>query len=366
MGRLTRVTGLGLTVALVTTLLVGQSAEASPSLAQAKVRAERLRHQLAGLQVQQSVAIERYDGIQDQLQQAVSTELSSGDQASYLAQNAQDARNAVVDRARALYMAGGQLSLIATVLNGTTPGDVLERAQTVRSVMGSDNVAAKADQAVAMQAAHVAQASTVTREQVVVLRQQATASLAEVQRLLARQRTLLQRADKSVVRLAAAEQRAAEARALAQAAASGRAAGVPVGSGDSASLPPTIEGPTAAATTAIAAARSRLGTPYLWGATGPNRFDCSGLMLWSYARAGVALPRTSRAQYAGLPHVALSELQPGDLVFYATNTADPGTIHHVAMYLGDGLVIHAPHTGDVVRYAPVAMSGLIGAVRPTL
>jgi cell wall-associated NlpC family hydrolase len=99
---------------------------------------------------------------------------------------------------------------------------------------------------------------------------------------------------------------------------------------------------------------------------GPTRFDCSGLMLWSYAQAGVHLPRTSRAQYAGLPHVALSDLQPGDLVFYATNTADPGTIHHVAMYLGDGVVIHAPHTGDVVRYAPVAMDGLIGAVRPTL
>ena len=129
---------------------------------------------MARLQVQQSVAIERYDGIQGALQQAVSTELSNGDQATNLATHAQDARDAVVDRARALYMSGGQLSLIATVLSGSTPGDVLERAQTVRSVLGSDSLTAAADQAIAVQAAGVAKASTLSREQVVVLRQQAT------------------------------------------------------------------------------------------------------------------------------------------------------------------------------------------------
>ncbi len=203
-----------------------------------------------------------------------------------------------------------------------------------------------------------------SRQKVAVLKQETAASLARVQVLLARQKTLIHQADKTVVRLAAQEQRAAEAAALAQASTSAAAAGIPVG--DSGSLPSAITGPNQAATVAIAAARTRLGLPYLWGATGPTRFDCSGLMMWSYARAGISLPRTSREQYAGLPHVALTDLQPGDLVFYATNTSDPGTIHHVAMYLGNGLVIHAPHTGDVVRYAPVNMPGLIGAVRPTL
>jgi cell wall-associated NlpC family hydrolase len=366
MSRITRAIGFGLSLALAATLFIGQSADASPDLARAKAKATKLRHQMASLQIQQSVAIERYDGIQDELQQAVSHELTDGDQASESALAAQDAQDAVIDRARALYMSGGQLGLMATVLSGGTPGDVLERAQVVRSVIGSDNLTAAADQAVATHAEGVAKASTVSRQQVARLRGEATASLAQVQLLLTRQRTLLHTADKTVVRIARAEQKAAEAKALAEAASSGRAAGVPVGSGDSGSLPAEIQGPTAAATAAIAAARSKLGTPYLWGATGPDRFDCSGLMLWSYASAGVSLPRTSRAQYAGLPHVALSELQPGDLVFYATNTSNPGTIHHVAMYLGDGLVIHAPHTGDVVRYAPVAMSGLIGAVRPTL
>ncbi len=103
---------------------------------------------------------------------------------------------------------------------------------------------------------------------------------------------------------------------------------------------------------------------YVWGATGPTTFDCSGLTQWAYAQAGVSIPRTSRQQYAGLPKVPLDQLQPGDLVFYA-NGSDPSTIHHVALYLGGGKVLHAPHTGDVVRVAGVAMPGLFGAVRPS-
>jgi cell wall-associated NlpC family hydrolase len=360
----TRALGLATALAVAGTLVVGQSAQAQPSLSQARAKAADLRHQLNHLQVQQSVAIERYDGIESDLQQAVSTELTNGDQAQADAQQAQDARDAITDRARALYMSGGQLGLVATVLSGTSPSDVLERAQTMTSVIGSADRAAAAVQADAVHSATVASASTVTRQRVASLKLAAAASLQTVQVLLTRQQTLIHQADRTVVRLAAEQERAAEAAAVARAATSAGAAGIPVG--DSGSLPSTIAGPNPAATAAIAAARTRLGLAYLWGATGPNRFDCSGLMQWSYAQAGVTLPRTSRAQYAGLPHVALSDLQPGDLVFYATNTANPATIHHVAMYLGAGLVIHAPHTGDVVRYAPVAMPGLIGAARPTL
>jgi cell wall-associated NlpC family hydrolase len=364
--RTARMSGIGLTLALAATMLIAPSAEAGPDLARAHAKATALRRQLAALQIQQSMAIERYDGVQDQLQQAVSVELTNTDSAHDTAHRAQDAQDAVTNRARALYMSGGQLGLMATILNGGTPGDVLERVQTVRSVVGSDHLTAAAGKAVAARAADVANSSAVAREQVASLRQQAAVSVAQVQLLLDRQRTLLHRADKTVLRLARAEQKAAEAKALADAANSGRAAGVPVASGDPDSLPGSISGPNAIVTAAIAAARSRLGMPYLWGATGPTRFDCSGLMLWSYNQAGVTLPRTSRAQYAGLPHVALSDLQPGDLVFYATNPSDPSTIHHVAMYLGGGRVIAAPHTGDVVRYAPVAQTGLMGAVRPTL
>ncbi|MFD3502178.1 NlpC/P60 family protein [Streptomyces sp. NPDC058676] len=107
--------------------------------------------------------------------------------------------------------------------------------------------------------------------------------------------------------------------------------------------------PSTRAAAAIAAARSALGKPYVWGANGPSGFDCSGLMQWSYAQAGVSLPRTSQGQrYAGR-QVPLSQAQPGDLVTYRSDAS------HVAMYMGNGQVIHAPYPGAPVRYDPVGM-----------
>ncbi|WSQ08494.1 NlpC/P60 family protein [Streptomyces sp. NBC_01231] len=100
---------------------------------------------------------------------------------------------------------------------------------------------------------------------------------------------------------------------------------------------------------ALAAARSALGKPYVWGANGPSGFDCSGLMQWSYAQAGVSLPRTSQAQRFAGRQVPLSQAQPGDLVTYRNDAS------HVAMYMGDGQVIHAPYPGAPVRYDPVDM-----------
>jgi peptidoglycan DL-endopeptidase CwlO len=123
--------------------------------------------------------------------------------------------------------------------------------------------------------------------------------------------------------------------------------------------------PGAAARKAVAYALAHLGAPYLWGATGPNAFDCSGLTMAAYAAAGVAIPRVSRAQWGAGRHVDLASLIPCDLVFYADNTADPSTIHHVGMYVGRGLMVHAPHTGAVVRVASIWRSGYIGAVRVT-
>ncbi|WP_262701456.1 MULTISPECIES: C40 family peptidase [Streptomyces] len=103
------------------------------------------------------------------------------------------------------------------------------------------------------------------------------------------------------------------------------------------------------AATAFGAARAALGLPYAWGQAGPTAFDCSGLMQWAYARAGVAIPRTSQAQaHAGQP-VPLSQARPGDLVVYRSDAS------HVAMYAGNGQVIHAPYPGARVRYDPVGM-----------
>ncbi|WP_370466134.1 MULTISPECIES: NlpC/P60 family protein [unclassified Streptomyces] len=109
--------------------------------------------------------------------------------------------------------------------------------------------------------------------------------------------------------------------------------------------------------TAVAAARRALGKPYVWGANGPVGFDCSGLMQWAYAQAGVALPRTSQAQrYAGR-HVPLSQARPGDLVTYRADAS------HVGMYVGNGQVVHAPYPGASVRYDPVGMMPIASVTR---
>lgn len=111
------------------------------------------------------------------------------------------------------------------------------------------------------------------------------------------------------------------------------------------------------AAAAVAAARSALGKPYVWGAAGPSGFDCSGLMQWSYAQAGVSLPRTSQAQRAAGRQVPLSQAQPGDLVTYRSDAS------HVGMYVGNGQVIHAPYPGAPVRYDPVGMMPISAVTR---
>jgi cell wall-associated NlpC family hydrolase len=124
------------------------------------------------------------------------------------------------------------------------------------------------------------------------------------------------------------------------------------------SAPPVNVPASGGAATAVAVAKSKLGSSYVWAAAGPSTFDCSGLTMYAWAAAGVSLPHSSSMQFSSGRQVSASSLQPGDLVFYGS------PIHHVALYVGGGQVIHAPQTGDVVRYASVDMMPIVGAVRP--
>ena len=110
---------------------------------------------------------------------------------------------------------------------------------------------------------------------------------------------------------------------------------------------------------AVSAAYEQLGVPYRFAAELPGEaFDCSGLTKWAWGRAGVSLPRQSSAQFAGLPHVSQSEVQPGDLIFYYA------PIGHVGIYVGNGMLIHAPQTGDVVKVSVVRWEKVVGVARP--
>jgi len=116
---------------------------------------------------------------------------------------------------------------------------------------------------------------------------------------------------------------------------------------------------SARAQTAVRAALTQLGVPYRYGQSSPGRaFDCSGLTTYAWGKAGVGLPRNSRRQYNALPKIPKQMAQAGDLIF----TGSP--IHHVGIYLGNGTMVHAPQTGDVVKVGPIRWWKVVGVVRP--
>ncbi|MEV7183505.1 NlpC/P60 family protein [Kitasatospora sp. NPDC093102] len=110
---------------------------------------------------------------------------------------------------------------------------------------------------------------------------------------------------------------------------------------------------------ALSAAASKVGSPYVWGATGPGSFDCSGLMVWAFNQAGVSLPRTSQAQASAGTRIGsdISQAQPGDLLIFYSDA------HHVGIYAGNGQVLHAPKPGASVRYEAVTNMPLASIVR---
>jgi len=122
--------------------------------------------------------------------------------------------------------------------------------------------------------------------------------------------------------------------------------------------------PNSTAGSAIAFAEAQLGKPYQWGATGPDSFDCSGLVMMAYRASGVLMPRTSEAQWAWGPQIPASQAEPGDLVFFAGADGTPTSPGHVGLVIGGGLMIEAYATGFPIRIAPYGGRDPIGFTRP--
>ncbi|MER7518116.1 NlpC/P60 family protein [Streptomyces sp. NPDC126499] len=238
-------------------------------------------------------------------------------------------RGALGAVAGAQYRSGGMDPALALLLS-SDPDSYLARASVL-------------DRATARQGAALAELRRELRE-LAQERTEASLALAELERSraeVARHKRTVERKLAEARRVLAALS-ADERAGFERASRSGRAA-------LDEELPPLGDlGPSRAAA-AVIAARAAIGKPYVWGATGPSAFDCSGLMVWSYRQAGIALPRTSQAQRNAGRRVPLSQAQPGDLVTYRSDAS------HVAIYAGNGQVIHAPYPGARVRYDPVNM-----------
>jgi len=298
---------------------------------------------------------ERLDGITSAEQQ-VRDQLRSMQRVQHdMAARLAAAQQVLDDQAREAYIQGPGF-FMSSLVGVTDMSDLLARLPLQKAVLEGD---ARVLQRVRDQKATVDQ-----------LNSRIAADLAERQALhdqLATQRDQVKAAaDRLQASLKQIDTQLAGALAVLQreAEAAGRAAWAAFeaslhGQGASAYLQP---GPAARA--AVAFALHQIGKPYQWGATGPSSYDCSGLTSTAYRAAGVAIPRTAAAQYAaGIQHPGLADLLPGDLLFYADDPANPATIHHVGMYVGNGLMVHAPHTGDVVRVATIWRLGFAGAVR---
>jgi cell wall-associated NlpC family hydrolase len=298
------------------------------------------------------------------------------------------ARADVVAFARHSYMQGTTDSRTTALIMSGDPSQLIERAALLEAagnhrVTVFDKVAVAQEQATRSQVVARSTLAEAERLQGLAARALADAQAAEIRAradaaaLLTRQIGLDRQLSAARTRLIALVGDQAAADLLAHLVLSPIQAPSPA-SGFTDDRPLAGPGLPAAAAAAIDAAVASIGTPYAWGgggATGPGPgvppdrgvigFDCSGLTQYAYARAGVSIPRNSRAQFTSLPRVPVADLQPGDLVFWATDPGDPRTIHHVALYLGQGRVLQAPESGDIVTVSKMWWTGYAGAGRPT-
>jgi cell wall-associated NlpC family hydrolase len=296
------------------------------------------------------------------------------------------ARDEIVAFARRSYMQGSTYSGAAALITAADPGELIQRAALLEAAGGHRSDVLVRVTVLQAQATATEQVARTTLAEAATLKEDATAALevAKNAEISARAQAADLGAQQVQLQtdLAATQQQLAAL--IGQQAAAQRTAAIapapkPVAPpAPPVNAPPAGSGSATAAQAAIDAAMGYLGTPYAWGGGGtrgpgpgmdPDEgvigFDCSGLTQYAYGQAGITIPRNSRAQYAALPKVASDELQAGDLVFWGSGGTDPGSIVHVAIYLGGGKVVQAPESGDVVKVSPMWWRNYVGAVRPS-
>ncbi|MYR95811.1 MULTISPECIES: C40 family peptidase [unclassified Streptomyces] len=318
-------------------------AEPAPTAAQVRAKVDRLYHDA-------EVATEKYNGAKEKEAAATKAVDTLADESARRTDRLNTARHTLGSMATAQYRTGALDPAVQLALS-SDPDSYLERAAHLdragdrqasllssirRQLSGIARVKARADQETAALAARRAE-----------LQEHRTA----IRTKLADARTLL-------ATLTAAE-RAAYERSADAAHGGGPAtpAARSTAHADRSAPRASAAAPNSRAARAVSFAHGAIGKPYVWGATGPNAFDCSGLTQAAWQAAGVSLPRTTYTQINAGRRVSRSELAPGDLVFFYSG------ISHVGLYIGGGQMIHAPRPGAPVRIAPIDQMPFAGATR---
>jgi cell wall-associated NlpC family hydrolase len=321
------------TAAAAAVALTSQAAHAAPS---EKPTKDEVKAKVDKLYEEAEQATEKYNGAkekQEKLQKEIST---IQDNVARGQEELNKLRDSLGSLAAGQYRTGSIDPSLQLFLS-SDPDDYLDKASTLDQLSAQQVEALKKVQdkqrELAQERAEAAEKLKdlqATRTELGKKKKEVQAKLAEAQKLL-NSLTAKEKAE-----LAAEQQRASRA-------SQARVELDPSGSDSSAS---------SRAAAAFAAAQSKLGSPYVYGASGPSSFDCSGLTSWAYAQAGVTIPRTSQAQAnAGTRIYSQSQLKVGDLVLFYSD------LHHVGLYAGNGQILHAPRTGTVVRYESMSTIG---------
>ncbi|MEU9315465.1 C40 family peptidase [Streptomyces sp. NPDC048295] len=304
---------------------------------QVKTEVDRLYHDA-------EVATEQYNGAKEKASAAENALDELRDEAARRTERLNASRDELGSFAAAQYRTGGLDTSVQLALS-SDPDQYLERASYVDRI--GDRQAAALNK-VRRQVAQIATLRAQAEGELAAL----AARRAELKKHKATITTKLAEAQRLLDRLSPPERTAYENSDH------GSADGArSAGRADRSTARGPVRAPNARAAEAVAFAYGALGKPYVWGATGPSSFDCSGLTQAAWRSAGVSLPRTTYTQINAGRHIPRSELAPGDLVFFYSG------ISHVGLYIGNGQMIHAPRPGAPVRVAPIDQMPFAGATR---
>ncbi len=306
------------------------SAAPTPTAAQLQAQIEKTQHQA-------EVATEQYNAVREQLAsvnvRAAAAHARQGKQQQLVVQ----ARHAIGEIAAETYRQGDLASL--TLFLGNDPDGMLAESGLLATLGGRRAAAI----------AHLLEAQTQLKAD--------SADLFQQQARLQKTEAAAEAAKKTAQALNSAAKAQLARLNAAQIAALERSSRGSVRVGTTCS-DVSIQAPTAQVQKVINFACAHLGDPYRYGATGPSSFDCSGFTLRAWQAGGVTLPRTAAEQAGAGTRVSVSALRPGDLIFFYS------PISHVGIYIGNGLMIHSPHTGDVVSIASARIGQIVAATRP--